>query len=103
MVKILFITLPEMNEIAINGEIGTSLMELAVLNSIKGIIGECGGACACATCHVYIDEKWQDELPEPSIMEIDMLDFADETNENSRLACQIFLTENMDGLRVFIP
>ena len=103
MVKILFITLPEMKETELDGEIGTSLMEVAVLNNIKGIIGECGGACACATCHVIIDEDWQKKLPEPTIMEMDMLDFANDVNENSRLGCQIFLTGELEGLTVFIP
>ncbi|UXM94065.1 2Fe-2S iron-sulfur cluster-binding protein [Bartonella sp. HY329] len=103
MVKILFITLPEMKEIALNGEIGTSLMELAVINDVKGIIGECGGACSCATCHVYISDEWSTKLPDATTMENDMLDFVDNVKENSRLACQIFLTADLNGLKVFIP
>lgn len=101
--KILFITLPERKMHEIAAESGNSLMEIAVKNGINRIIGECGGACACATCHVYIDEAWLDKTGVPDMMEEDMLDFALDVRENSRLACQIRITDELDGLVVFVP
>jgi 2Fe-2S ferredoxin len=65
-----------------------------------GIKAECGGACACATCHVYVDPAWTDALVEPTEEEIDMLDSAFEVEENSRLSCQIIMSEELDGLKV---
>lgn len=82
---------------------GATLMETAVRNAIPGIEAECGGACACATCHVYVDEGWQDHLPPPQSMEEDMLDFAYDVRPNSRLACQIRIRPELDGLVVTTP
>ncbi|MGB7285922.1 MAG: 2Fe-2S iron-sulfur cluster-binding protein [Salaquimonas sp.] len=82
---------------------GTTVMENAIKNSVPGIEAECGGACACATCHVYIDEKWQAAVGSPDIMEEDMLDFAYEQQPNSRLSCQIKVTDALDGLIVNVP
>ena len=82
---------------------GATLMETAVRNAIPGIEAECGGACACATCHVYVDEGWQDRLPPPQSMEEDMLDFAYDVRPNSRLACQIRIRPELDGLVVTTP
>lgn len=82
---------------------GTTVMENAIKNSVPGIEAECGGACACATCHVYVDEAWQDKTGEADIMEADMLDFAYEPKENSRLSCQIKVTDELDGLVVHVP
>ena len=82
---------------------GTSVMEAAVDNNIPGIDGDCGGACACATCHVYVDEAWREATGEPSPMEEDMLDFAFDVKPNSRLSCQIKVTEALDGLVVTTP
>lgn len=65
-----------------------------------GIKAECGGACACATCHVYVDHDWMDAMEDQSEEEIDMLDGAFEVEENSRLSCQIIMTEELDGLKV---
>lgn len=78
-------------------------MEAALENNVAGIIAECGGACSCATCHVYIDEKWYDRVGAPNPMEDDMLDFAFDRRENSRLSCQIVLDESLDGLVAYIP
>jgi 2Fe-2S ferredoxin len=82
---------------------GQSVMEGAVKNNIPGIDADCGGACACATCHVYVDEAWRDKTGEPTAMEESMLDFAESVEPNSRLSCQIKVTEALDGLIVRIP
>lgn len=87
----------------IDAEPGMTAMEVAVKNGVDAILGECGGACACATCHVYVAPEWLDKLPEASQMETDMLDFASEPRPNSRLACQITLTEALDGLVLETP
>ena len=82
---------------------GLSVMEGAVKNAIPGIDADCGGACACSTCHVYVDKAWLDKLPEKEVMEEDMLDFAYEPNEQSRLTCQLKVTDALDGLVVRMP
>lgn len=84
----------------IEGKVGLSLMEVAVQNDVRGIAAECGGACACATCHVYLDE----DVGAPSRMEDDMLDFAAaERRPNSRLSCQVKLADGIGILHVTIP
>ena len=99
------ITYIEPNETThtIDAETGSTVMEAAIQNGISGIEAECGGACACATCHVYIDETWQERAGEPSPMEEDMLDFGYDVRPNSRLSCQIKVTDELDGLIVRIP
>jgi len=87
----------------VEAEVGSTVMENAIKNDIPGIEAECGGACACATCHVYVDEAWRAKTGEPSPMEEDMLDFGFEVRENSRLSCQIKVTEDLDGLVVRTP
>lgn len=82
---------------------GSTVMENAVKNSVPGIEAECGGACACATCHVYVDEAWAEKVGNPDVMEEDMLDFAYEQKPNSRLSCQIKMTGALDGLVVRVP
>ena len=82
---------------------GTTVMENAIKNSVPGIEAECGGACACATCHVYIDEQWAEKVGSPEVMEEDMLDFAWEVQPTSRLSCQVKVTDELDGLVVRIP
>ena len=79
---------------------GYSVMEGAINNNIEGIVAECGGACACATCHAYIEEGWADKLPPMDDMEDSMLDAAYERQDNSRLTCQIEVTDALDGLVV---
>jgi len=81
---------------------GFSLMEVAVDNEVPGIVAECGGACACATCHVYVDESWVERLPAIEDMEDAMLDATVERRPNSRLSCQIEVTAALDGLRVTV-
>jgi 2Fe-2S ferredoxin len=83
--------------------VGWTVMEGAVKNRIPGIDADCGGACACATCHVYVDRSWFDKLPPREEMEQSMLDFAQEVKANSRLSCQLQVTEAMDGLVVRTP
>lgn len=83
--------------------VGQSLMRAAVSNSIPGIDAECGGACACATCHVYISDSWLPQIGRPVGNEKEMLDFANEVQANSRLACQIAISPDMDGLVVSMP
>ena len=87
----------------VEGEVGATVMETAIKNSVPGIEAECGGACACSTCHVYIDEAWREKVGEPSPMEEDMLDFAYEVKPNSRLSCQIKVRDDLDGLVVTTP
>ena len=82
---------------------GSTVMENAIRNSVPGIEAECGGACACATCHVYVDEAWTDVVGPPAPMEEDMLDFAWEPQANSRLSCQIQVRDELDGLVVRVP
>ena len=82
---------------------GLSVMRGAVDNNIPGIDADCGGECACATCHVYVDEAWREKTGEPSPMEEDMLDFGYDVRPNSRLSCQIKVTEDLDGLVVRTP
>ncbi len=82
---------------------GSTVMENAVRNSVPGIDAECGGACACATCHVYVDEAWAERVGPPSAMEEDMLDFAYELKPTSRLSCQIKVSDDLDGLVVNVP
>ncbi|MEN3931441.1 2Fe-2S iron-sulfur cluster-binding protein [Microvirga sp. W0021] len=88
---------------SVNAEEGSTIMETALKNDIPGIDGECGGACSCATCHVYIPEEWQSAVGEPSPMEEDMLDFASDVRPNSRLSCQIKVRPELDGLVVNTP
>jgi len=80
-----------------------TVMEGAVQNDIPGIDADCGGACACATCHVYVDKKWFNKLPKAEEAEIDMLDVAFEPKKFSRLGCQISVTDELDGLVVKMP
>ena len=82
---------------------GLTVMEGAVQNDIPGIDADCGGSMACATCHVYVDDKWFDKIPKAEDAEIDMIDMAFEPKKNSRLSCQIIVSEELDGLEVTTP
>jgi len=82
---------------------GLSVMEGAIRNNVPGIDADCGGACACATCHVYVDEAWREVTGKPSAMEESMLDFAEEVEPNSRLSCQIRVSDALNGLIVRLP
>ena len=87
----------------VDAETGLSVMEVAIKNMVPGIDADCGGACACATCHVYVDEAWREKVGEPNTMETSMLDFAHDAKENSRLSCQIKVSDDLDGLVVRLP
>lgn len=87
----------------VEAETGSTVMEAAIRNNIPGIEAECGGACACATCHVYVADDWRAKVGEPSPMEEDMLDFGYDVRPNSRLSCQIKVTPELDGLVVTTP
>jgi len=82
---------------------GITLMEAARLNGIAGVVAQCGGACACATCHVYVDPAWLGKLDPPEDMEQGMLETAWEPRGNSRLSCQVQVTAKLDGLTVTVP
>ena len=82
---------------------GLTVMEGAVQNNISGIDADCGGSCACATCHVYVDEKWFDKLPNKESAEEDMLDMAFEPKKFIRLSCQLTVSDILDGLVVKMP
>ena len=82
---------------------GLSVMEGAIKNNVPGIDADCGGACACATCHVYVDVAWREKTGSASAMEESMLDFAQNVEPNSRLSCQIRVTDALDGLIVRLP
>ena len=87
----------------VEAEDGSTVMETALKNAIPGIEAECGGACACATCHVYVDESWVERLGKAEQMEEDMLDFAFDVRPTSRLSCQIKVRPELDGLTVSTP
>lgn len=87
----------------VEAPIGQSIMQAAVNNLVPGIIGECGGACSCATCHLYVDERWRARLLPPDAMEQGMLEGAIEPGPLSRLSCQIEMSEALDGIVVRIP
>ena len=95
---------PDGSEITVSVDSGISAMEAAVKNAVPGIDGDCGGAAACATCHVYVDPSWIGRTgPAVEGMEKSMLEFAEDVRENSRLACQISITDELDGLILRLP
>jgi len=102
MTKITYVE-PDGSRIEVEAENGSTVMENAIMNGVPGIVAECGGACTCATCHVYVDDAWTEAVGGPSVMEEDMLDFAFDVRENSRLSCQIKVRDELDGLVVNVP
>ena len=102
MTKITFIDAAGTSR-TVEAENGSTVMETALKNSVPGIEAECGGACACATCHVYVEESWFEKLPKAEQMEEDMLDFAFDVRPTSRLSCQIKVKAELDGLTVATP
>ena len=88
---------------AVEVENGLSVMEGAIQNEVTGIDADCGGSMACATCHVYIDEKWLNKIPKAEEAEVDMIDMAYKPKKNSRLSCQIIVSDELDGLEVTTP
>lgn len=102
MAKITFIQ-HNGTEQTVDGLPGMSVMETAVKHLVPGIDADCGGACACATCHVYVEPEWLTKVGPRSAMEEDMLDFAFDVRDSSRLSCQIKVSDGLDGLRVRVP
>ena len=90
-------------KIEIEVDNGLTVMEGAIQNNVPGIDADCGGSMACATCHVYVEEPWFNKLPEPEDAEKDMIDMAFEPKKNSRLSCQIVVSDDMNGLTVKTP
>jgi 2Fe-2S ferredoxin len=102
MTKLTYIA-PDGTRFDVEAENGSTVMENAIRNAVPGIEAECGGACACATCHVYVEPEWRDIVGKPSEMEEDMLDFAFDVRPTSRLSCQIRVRDELDGLTVTVP
>lgn len=102
MTKILFVEHDDTVH-TVEAENGISVMEAAKNNDVPGIDADCFGACACATCHVYVDPAWLEKTGERSTMENDMLEIAEGVKANSRLACQIMIDASLDGLTVRMP
>ena len=102
MPKITFID-PDGTVHTVEAEIGSTVMETAQRNDVSSIVAECGGGCTCATCVVHVDEAWSAVVGPPSAEEEDMLDFAFDVRPNSRLSCQIKVTDALDGLVVTTP
>lgn len=95
--------LPDGTLKSVQGTAGTPLMFLAKESGIEQILAECGGCCSCATCHVHVDPEWISRLPSMSDDEMDMLEFAEDVDESSRLSCQVIITDDLDGLVVRVP
>jgi 2Fe-2S ferredoxin len=91
------------NSKTIEVENGLSVMEGAIQNDIPGIDADCGGSMACATCHVYVEEKWFNKIPKAEDAEIDMIDMAYEPKKNSRLSCQLIVSDELEGLEITTP
>ena len=87
----------------VEAENGSTVMETAMKGGVTSIVAECGGSCTCSTCHVYVDEAWAERLPKPTAEEEDQLDFAFDLKPNSRLSCQITVTDELDGLVLRTP
>ena len=102
MPKITYIDYQD-NAKTIEVEKGLSVMEGAIQNDVPGIDADCGGSMACATCHVYVKEEWLNKIPKADEGEVDMIDMAFEPKKNSRLSCQILITDELDGLIVTTP
>ena len=91
------------NSKTINVDNGLTVMEGAIQNDIPGIDADCGWSMACATCHVYVEEKWLDKIPKAEEAEVDMIDMAYEPKKNSRLSCQLIISDELEGLTVTTP
>jgi 2Fe-2S ferredoxin len=102
MAKITYIQ-PDGSAQTVEAAPGSTVMETAIDNDVEGIVAECGGACSCATCHVYVDEAWAARTGEPDAMEDGMLDCVLDRRPTSRLSCQIPVRDELDGLVVHIP
>ena len=102
MPKVTYVS-PDGNQQEVIVPVGNSVMEGAIDNMIDGIVAECGGACTCATCHVYVDQEWLEKVGEPGEFERDLLEMVIDPEQNSRLSCQIKMNPELDGLVVHLP
>jgi 2Fe-2S ferredoxin len=102
MPRIVFIQ-PDGKRREVDAPLGITLMEVARQNAVPGVVAQCGGACACATCHVYVDPAWLKKLGPREELEEATLETAWEPRDNSRLSCQVLITAEMDGLQVTVP
>jgi 2Fe-2S ferredoxin len=102
MTTIVFIQ-PDGSERQVTGQVGDSVMQSAVNAQVPGILGDCGGNCSCATCHAYIGDEWKGRLPAPAAHEADLLACVDHAQANSRLTCEVIISPELDGLRVYLP
>ena len=102
MVQIIYVE-HDGTEHVVDSQTGVSLMQAAIDNLVPGIDADCGGECSCATCHVMVNENWLEKVGPPGEMEESMLDLNPERQENSRLSCQVEVSEELDGLRVSMP
>lgn len=102
MPKIVFIQ-PDGRSQTVDAPVGQNLMEAATANLVRGVVGDCGGACSCATCHLYIDAAWIDKLPPSDDIEQAMLEGAIDPGPNSRLGCQVIVKDELDGLIARVP
>ena len=102
MVQIIYVE-HDGTEHVVDSQTGVSLMQAAIDNLVPGIDADCGGECSCATCHVMVNENWLEKVGPPGEMEESMLDLNPERQENSRLSCQVEVSEDLDGLRVTMP
>ena len=102
MAKITYLTHDNKSH-TIDVQNGLTVMEGAIQNDIPGIDADCGGSMACATCHVYVEEKWLDKIPKAEEAEVDMIDMAYEPKKNSRLSCQLIISDELEGLTVTTP
>ena len=102
MPKVTYIQ-PDETAFEVEANPGATVMETAVDNDVPGIVAECGGACSCATCHVYVEPEWLDRLPPPDAQEDGMLDCVLDRQPNSRLSCQVRINANLDGIVVRVP
>lgn len=93
----------EGNEQVVEAEVGETLMEVANNNGVEGIVAECGGSCACGTCHCFIAAEWQSKMPEVSNLEKETIECAVEGTDDSRLSCQVTITADLDGMVVRLP
>jgi len=90
-------------ESCIHAESGSTVMSVATMNNLNGIVAECGGGCSCATCHVYVEGGWFDKLEPAAPEELELLEFLEGVQPNSRLSCQIAMDAELDGLTVSVP
>lgn len=102
MSKVIYIDKKD-KQYAVDVKNGTNLMQAAIDNLVPGILGDCGGVAACATCHVFVDPEWDDRAGKASDIELDLIDGLLDTKPTSRLACQIIMSDKLDGIVLHLP